>query len=328
MRGTKRQAWCEGGEKLAPEPLCGVGIDRCIGELATRQHGVVDIDQLRELGLAAGGLDGRVAAGRLHRIHHGVYAVGHPVLTREGVWMAAVLAAGEGAVLSHASAAALWDIRPSLRPRVHVTAPTYTGRKPRRGVATHRSVTLTPEQRDVRSGIPVTSVARTLFDIAVGAGATTGTLERAIHAAVTAGIFDLGAVVRILDERPRRAGSRAMRACLGLGIAETRSDLEARFLDLCVAHGIERPRVNTVVGEMEVDFLWPRALLVVETDGYRYHGDRAAFERDRSRDATLALMGYSVLRFSYRQVSDEAPVVADTICSLLRRGAASPLYAG
>jgi very-short-patch-repair endonuclease len=152
--------------------------DQLIARIVARQHGVVTSAQLLEAGLSAPGVTRRVAAGRLHRIHRGVYALGNPNLTREGHWRAAVLACGEGAVLSHESAAALWKLSPTSPAVVHITIPGSNGRRKRRGIVIHRSTTLTPADTTIHRGIPVTTVARTLRDLGYGPERTRSELER------------------------------------------------------------------------------------------------------------------------------------------------------
>jgi very-short-patch-repair endonuclease len=247
--------------------------DQVIAHIARRQHGVISTQQLTRIGLDDSAIARRVQAGRLHRIHRGVYAVGHPSLTREGRWMAAVLAC-KRAVLSHVSAAALWGIFPTCPPFVHVTVPGISGRKKRPGIVIHRSRTLGPAETTRRWGIPVTTHARTLRD-------------------------------------------------LGYGPERTRSDLERDFLRLCRRHRIPKPEVNVRVGPYEVDFLWRAARLVIEADSWGYHSNRAAFESDRARDVELTRRGFTVLRFTYRQVITGPETVATSIRAELRRALAA-----
>lgn len=229
--------------------------------------------------------------------------------------MAAVLAQGPEAVLSHRTAADHWGIRPSASARVEVTIPSYAGRKSRDAIVVHRSRTLGCVEVTVHDRIPTTRVARTLLDIAALVGPAS--LERAIELAETLRLFDLREVVAALDAHPGKAGNRALKAALGHEPTITRSELEARFLDLCASHGIPRPSVNVRVGPYEVDFLWPEQRLIVETDGHRYHGSRMAIERDHVRDVRLMAAGYRVTRFTYRQVMREPAQVARALLSLL-----------
>ncbi len=292
--------------------------DRLIAELAAGQHGVVSLEHLRATGLGRGAIAHRIAEGRLHRIHRGVYAVGHRLLTREGRWRAATLACPE-AVLSDGDAAAVWDLRPpSEQPVVHVTLATRAGRKQRDGMRIHRRA-LADDERVQHRGLPVTTVARTILDLAETLRPPA--LARAIERADALALFDLRALDQTLVRHPNRRSARNLAAVLQTyrDATCTRSDLEAVFLALCDDNGLPRPTTNTLVQGKEVDFLWRAQRLVVETDGHRDHATRAAFERDRARDATLTVAGYRVVRFTHRQVTREPRVVAGTLASLLSR---------
>jgi hypothetical protein len=292
--------------------------DARIARLAHVQHGVVDLDQLRDAGLGLGAINFRVRAGRLHRLHRGVFAVGHTRLSREGRWMAALLATGEGAVLSHVSAATLWELRPTGAASIHVTVPTYAGRARRAGVVVHRSRTLGAADLDRRDGIALTSVARTLVDLA--GMLAPGPLERAVERSLELRLFDLARVRAAIDARPTSRGAGALARVVAAVHDEptlTRSELEALMRDLCAAHGIEPPAVNARVEGYEVDFLWRSQRLIVETDGHASHGTRMAFERDRARDARLTMLGYRVVRFTHRQLVREPDVVVATLLALL-----------
>jgi Transcriptional regulator, AbiEi antitoxin/Protein of unknown function (DUF559) len=269
-----------------------------VARLAARQHGVVSIAQLRAAGIGANAVTRWVRRGRLHRVHRGVYAVGHAGLSIEGWWMAAVLACGEGAVLSHAAAAALWGLLGPVRGAIDVSVPTSAGRAHRGGIRVHRCATLAregasqgpgrarvPPAATVRRGIPVTSVPRTLEDLR---GAVPARLHRrAIRQAELAG-FALGAA---------SGGDR------------TRSDLERDFLAFCWTHDIPRPEVNARIGRWKVDFLWREARLVVETDSYRYHRGSVAFEDDHARDLGLRRLGFTVRRYTGAQIRNRPTVV-------------------
>lgn len=295
--------------------------DALIARLAERQHGVVSLAQLRGAGLSIGAINSRVRAGRLHRLHRGVFAVGHRRLTRAGHWMAAVLALGDGAVLSHVSAAALWELRPSSATAIHVTVPTAAGHRHRDGIVVHRSCTLGPADADQHDAIAVTSPARTLLDLAGMVSA--GPLERAVERSLALRLFDLHAVDAVIAANRRRRGAAALSRIITEIHHEptlTRSDLEGMMRDLCDAHGIARPAVNALVAGVEVDFHWPAQRLIVETDGHEDHGTRTAFERDRAKDAYLMLHGYRVVRFTYRQVVHGAAAVGETLRALLAAG--------
>jgi very-short-patch-repair endonuclease len=270
------------------------GPDARISELAGRQHGVIATPQLIQLGVSKSSIGDRVAAKRLHRIHRGVYAVGHTRLSNEGRWMAAVLACGDCAVLSHRSAAALWGIRRPRNGAIEITVPRTTGMKTRAGIALHRSTTLIATSCSRRLGIPVTTPARTLADL------------------------------RPLLSPAQFASAVREAEFLGLPTADaapaepTRTELEDLFIALCRRHRLPKPAANVKLDRYEVDFLWPDARLIAEVDGWESHRMRSAFEEDRARDARLAVLGYEVVRFTWRQVTDDAAGVAKTIRALLR----------
>jgi hypothetical protein len=291
--------------------------DLLVAQRAARQHGIVSRRQLIAAGLSRHAIDHRVASGLLHRVHRGVYAVGHPPLTREAWWMAAVLACGDGAALSHASAAALWELRPSAAVWIDVTVATRAGRATRDGIRVHRSGTLAAADITEHRGIPVTSVARTLLDIAGVLPAAA--LARALERTEVLRRFDLRSTRAVIDAHPASRGAKRLTAALELYRDDemTRSDLEAFFRTLCADHDVPRPLVNAVIEGEEVDFLWRRERLVVETDGRETHLTRAAFERDRAKDAKLTLAGYRVVRFTYRQVEHQRDATGATLLALL-----------
>jgi hypothetical protein len=296
---------------------------RALAALAERQHGVVSLAQLQALGLGPSAVRNRVARGVLHRVHQGVYAVGHPLLSARGRWMAAVLACGPGAVLSHRSAAMLWGLHEAATAQVDVTSPGRAGRG-RRGIAAHSAATL--DRRDVTAvdRIPCTTVARTLLDLAELLDRPG--LERACERAERLGLFDGRAVEEVLARATGRSGSAALAAVLEAWrpeVLRTRSELERRFLGLCSAADVPRPEPNAWIplpggGAIEVDFLWRGAGLVVETDGHCFHGTRRAFEDDRRRDQRLLVAGFTVARFTWRQVLERPREVAATVRRLLR----------
>ena len=288
-------------------------IDRWISRLADRQHGVVAWFQLRDAGISRGAVDSRLARGLLHIVHRGVYAVGHRVMTLEGRRMAAVLAHGPSAVLSHRPAAEHWGmLPPSFSPVMHVTVPGRGARKTRPGIAVHRVPAV---EADVHDGIPITTLPWTLLDLA--GAANPRLLARAIEGAERARLRDLNALEPILaDARP---GVRALRTALATyDDAPTASELERRFLELCAEYDIPRPHVNQwVLGRFQVDFLWPRERLIVETDGMAWHATSAARARDHERDADLALAGFYTQRFNWHQVTQKSPSTAALVLQLL-----------
>jgi Protein of unknown function (DUF559)/Transcriptional regulator, AbiEi antitoxin len=292
--------------------------DRRVAEIATRQRGLISSEQLLALGLGYDGIEDWVRRGRLHRVHRGVYAVGHAWLSIEARWLAAVLACGPSAVLSHRAAASLWGLRASLLPRVEVSVPRGHGRRTREGILVHRTRTLRPVDVTVRDGIAVTTVARTLVDLAEVVPMRS--LERAADQAETERRFDLRAVEDVIAANPRRIGCARVRRLLdehAIGSTLTRSGLEERMLEICRRAGIERPAVNARVADLEVDFLWMRRRLVAEADSRRDHATRRAFERDRERDAILLTTGFRVVRFTERRIVAEPAEVAATLRRLL-----------
>jgi very-short-patch-repair endonuclease len=252
--------------------------------------------QLVEAGLSEAGIARRVENGRLHRIHRGVYAIGHFGLSIEGHWMAAVLTCGEDAVLSHRSAAQLWGLLNPKGGPVDVSIPRTPGRSRRVGIRLHRCQSLAPNLIARRRNIPVTTPARTIAD-----------LRRAMSPA------ELRRVVRQAEVFGLPLGPDAVHD-------GTRSELEHRFLALCRRQRLPPPAVNIRVGELLVDFAWPDRELIVETDGYRFHRGRAAFENDRARDLQLRELGYDVIRLTYRQVIDQPEQVATVLRKALSRG--------
>ncbi len=230
--------------------------------------------------------------------------------------MAGVLALGSGAVLSHRSAAALSGLRPSSRVDVEVIAPRTRGGRP--GITLHRVRTLHHDDRTVRQGIPVTTVARTLLDLADVLHHDD--LERAFDAAERLGVLDLRSLRVLLRRSPGRRGTRPLSDLIAQqrpAVTDTRSDLERRFLAVCRDAHLPPPLVNVLVAGLEVDVLWAGQRLVVELDGHAFHHTRAAFERDRVRDATLALAGYRVLRVTQRRLGNEPQAIIATIRALL-----------
>ena len=251
----------------------------------------------------------------MHRVHRGVYAVGHPVLTVNGRRMAAVLAGGPGAVLSHASAAALWGIRPTSATRIDVTVRSAGGRAKRPGLRIHRTPTLRADEITEHQAIRVTTPARTLLDLA--ATLPRRALERALDEAEIHELYDLASLDAMARTHAGERGARHLRRALDEDGDPTLTDseLEELMLALCEEHGLERPEPQAWVAGLRVDFLFAASRLVVETDGYRYHRTRRAFERDRERDAILARAGYRTLRFTHRQLTREPAMVAATLRS-------------
>jgi very-short-patch-repair endonuclease len=282
--------------------------------LADRQYGVVAREQLRAIGMSDTEIRNAIRRGRLRRMHRAVYAVGHRALRAEGHWLAAVLAGGPGTALSHRSAAALWELCRSDRGRIDIIVCTRRG-DPDPALDVHRPRRLDAADVTSHKGIAVTTVARTLADLAGVVGDPV--LARAVAQAEVLGLYDHGALCDVLNRSNGRRGARALRAAIDTSPTFTRSELEGRFLRMCAKHGLPKPLVNVVVCGHEVDFFWPAARLIVETDGHTYHGTRHAFETDRVRDAELTVAGYRVIRITYRRLRTDPAGVAATIRALV-----------
>lgn len=297
------------------------GANEAIADLAERQHGVVSRRQLRGLGLSESRIRGRVDRKLLVPVHRGVYSIGHSGIAVEGRWMAAVLAAGPGAVLSHRSAGRLWRLlRPGGRP-MEVTR--RTGWRAPAGVVTHRA-SLPDDERTVVDGIPVTGVSRTLLDLA--AVLARRQLERALNEAEVLRLTDPLSLPDLLERYPRRRGTAVLRAILAEEAAlsgPTRNGFEERFVALVDAHGLTRPRLNAdlvVRGRhINVDCLWRDVRLIVELDGGAVHRTARAFEADRERDRILGADGWHVLRVTWRQLRDDPDAVVNDVRRVLRR---------
>jgi hypothetical protein len=272
-----------------------------MAELAARQHGVVSRRQLRGPGMSDSAVQHRVAVRRLRRVHAGVYAVGSQPLASLGRYLAAVLACGDGAVLSHRSAAALWDLRPSWSRRLEVTQPSRNGRR-HAAITTHYTRSLPSSEITTRDGIPCTTPARTLVDLAAVAHARE--LERALEQAVALGLFDGVALAVVLRESRGRRGVARLRRLVGAlrdMPAPVRSELERRFLALVRRARLPVPLVNARLGGHEVDFHWPQLRLgwrqvVDEPEGVtallRRHGQlvHAHGQPERQRDPAVHLL--------------------------------------
>jgi len=277
---------------------------------------VVSVRQLRAVGITEDSIRARVIAGRLHRGHRGVYAVGAPIQLPEARWMAAVLALGRGphghggtvldhwgAAVSHRSAAAVWELLPVAQAFPDVVVAGNGGRARHAGIRVHRSRSLVPADVTLRHGIPVTSPVRTIAD-----------LRRAASAGVVGAIS-----ARELRTAIRQANVIGLRIGDEDAADRTRSDLERDFLAICSRHRLPRPEVNVPIGPYLVDFLWREERLVVETDSYRYHRGKVTFQDDRQRELELMRFGYDVLRLSEAQIDEESKDVAEVLGAELRK---------
>lgn len=291
--------------------------ERELARLADRQHGVVGRGQLLTLGFGDEAIKLRLDAMRLHALHREVFAVGHARLGEAGRRRAAVLAYGDTALLSHRSAAALWGLTRQRSPLIDITAATgRQGVRRREGIFIHRG-RIHPEDRTSRGGIPVTTVARTLFDLAEFASFKR--LESAWEEADRLNLLELRAVERVCERGYGRRALRPIRRLLAEARAPTitRSPLEGDFAAFCRARGLPTPSFNTTVLGFEVDALWPRQRLAVELDSWEFHSHRAAFERDRARDSALQAAGYRVIRVTHRRIHQERDTLENEIRSLL-----------
>jgi very-short-patch-repair endonuclease len=288
-----------------------------VWRLAARQHGVVARRQLLELGLSAQAIQHRISKGRLHRLDRGVYAVGRPELERRGRWMAAVLACGPRAVLSHGSAADLWGIERERRGSTEVSVPVSSVRR-RRGILAYRRPNLTAADVVVNDGIPVTTVVRTLVDIA--ASLPRGALERAVNEADRLGLIDPETLFDALEPHSGKRGVGPLRSMLGERTFRlTDSELERRFLRVVADASLPTPLTRRRLNGFRVDFFWPDLGLVVETDGLRYHRTPAQQARDRVRDQAHTAAGLTPLRFTHAQVRFEPEHVRATLLPVARR---------
>jgi very-short-patch-repair endonuclease len=272
--------------------LCSTG-DARIGAIAGRQHGIVTVEQLRGAGIDKYGVRDRVRAGRLHRLHRGVYAVGHRSLSWRGRWLAAVLAAGDGAALSHTSAAALWEFLRPIQGPAHVTVAAAARRKLRPGLQIHRSRTLGRADVTRRHGIAVTTPARTIEDIR-------------------------GAVEPRLFRRALRQAELTGHRVPHLSVTRrSRSDLELLFLALCDDRGLPRPLVNYRVHGYRVDFFFVDHRLAVETDSWTYHRGSVAFEDDHTRELELRANQIEIRRYTGDQIEGARDAVAADLRTVL-----------
>jgi very-short-patch-repair endonuclease len=287
---------------------------REVARLAQRQHGVMSRRQLLALGHSGSAIGRMVGAGRLHAVHRGVYAVGHSRLSAHGRCIAAVLACGSGALLSHFAASWLWGLWGAAPGRIDVTVSTRG--HSRASIHVHHSSAIADEDRAIQDGIPVTALPRTLIDLAEVAPRR---LPRAIERAEQLRLFDLREVDRMLYRCRGHHG----RGELAGAIAEyrepvfTRSELERRFFTLVRRAGLPQPSVNTFVAGFELDVFWEAERLCVELDTYEFHGGRLAFERDRVRDEELKLAGIECLRITGRRLDREPDSVIKRLGHLL-----------
>lgn len=290
--------------------------ERQIRALAERQQGVVARRQLAALGLGRGAIDARVRIGHLRVLHRGIYAMGHGPLSLRGRWLAAVLACGDRAVLSHRSAACLWGLVRPRRGQIEVTNP--QGSRGPADIRLHRSK-LTSDERTVEAKIPITTVARTLLDLAEVLDEDG--LRRAFEEADRLKLLRLPALEQVCARAGKRKGLVALRRLIGAAREPVfaRSPLENHFAEFYREHlaDLPAPLTNVSILDHEVDAYWPGHRLVVEMDSWEFHHQRAAFEHDRARDAAMQTAGYRVIRLTHRQLETEAPRITTQLRQLL-----------
>jgi hypothetical protein len=304
-------------------PLHGASPDnergRRVARVAGAQWGVVSAAELEDCGLGPRAIAGWVAAGHLHRLHVGVYAVGHSEVPIEGRFLAAVMACGVDAVLSHRSASAHLGLTKWEGLRVEVTVPDTTPRG-HQGVLAHRSLRLGAEDITRHRGIPVTTAARTLVDLASVLGRRQ--LRRAVREAQALRLASIPQILAALERAGRRRGCRALREIVATGPAPTRTVLEDVVLDLILGGGLAHPEVNApmVVGGRRVvpDYRWPEQRLVVEADSRTWHDHKLAREDDAERQAILEAHGERVVRVTWEQAIARP---AETLARLRAAGA-------
>ncbi len=297
------------------------GFDLWIAEIAERQHGVIGRSQLVEQGLGEDAIEYRLRAGRLHRLCPGAYAVGHRMLSREARWMAVVLAAGPSAVLSHRSAAALWRIRDPGGGPIEITSPRKTRS---RGEIRRHCARLPPDEVTVQDGIRVTTVPRTIFDLA--AVSRPEAVESALRQAEYLRLYDSLSLEDLIGRYPGHRGNRVARAALASlreAPGELHSRLEERFLAFLDAHQLPRPHLNAWLEAQgrryKVDCLWPVQRQIAELDSWQAHGTRSAFQADKSRDRRLRVAGYLTTRITRHQLDNETAELAADLRTLLTR---------
>jgi hypothetical protein len=281
-----------------------------MSRVADRQYGHVTRGQLLELGLPSQTIARWVTNGRLTRVHAGVYALGRPQQGALPRAMAAVLACGDRAVLSHDSAAALWGIR--QWPRTPEVTCALERRRP--GIRSHRTQTLATRDVRRRHGIRVTSPARTVLDIQ----------DRLTDAQLIRAVNDLRIAKHLKQTELERliAASPRVKALIDPGERPTRSPMEDEFLAFCARYGLPRPKVNVILHGHEVDALFPEEKVIAEIDGWHYHKDHESFESDRDKDADLAQYGYLTVRVTSTRMRDTPEHEAERLHKTLkdRRG--------
>lgn len=284
--------------------------------IASAQSGMVHRRQVIGLGITRGSIEHRLAAGSLHRVLPAVYAVGHTGVDRTAWMIAALLYARRDCVISHATAAALWEL---VAEEPQMVALTVAARRVRQvdGVRIHEVADLDARDVRFRYGLPVTAPARTLIDLA--ATASDAALERALNEARLTQRLTDAQLSAALDRCPGRTGTARVRALLRSerGPAVTRSDAERLLRGLVDGGRLPAPQYNVWVLGHLVDAVWPDVRVVVEVDGYDVHARRRTFESDRRRDQRLTAAGYVVVRITWRQLTQEPMAVLASLAQAL-----------
>lgn len=295
---------------MREEPRSHLGV----AALAGRQYGVVSAAQMLELGLSKDQIFRDVASGRLHRVHRGVYAVGHDAIPRHGRCLAAVLSCGRGALLSHRSAAWLWGLTSRWQATADVTA--TAPREPRHMVKVHSAEAIQDEDRCVYERVPVTAIPRTLLDFAA---VDPSFLGAAVERAHRRALLDLDAIDRLLVRSRGFRGVARLRDEVEIYRVKafTRSRLERRFLSLVRRAEIPPPSMNLFIAGFELDAFWAVERFAVELDTYDYHGDPVAFEADRLRQEDLKLAGIEMTRITGARMDREPEAIAARLRRLL-----------
>jgi hypothetical protein len=294
--------------------------DQALADLAGRQHGVVSIRQLeQQLEFSHQAVARAVAAGRLHRLYRGVYAVGHTDLSLHGECLAAVLAVGPGSLLSYHSAGWLWGIWKGAPKPIHVTAFVPRHHVPPKGLIRHRARNWDAADQAIVEGIPVTTVARTILDLAWKLPADR--LRRVLERAEDLRLLDLDELRAVVERNRGHPGAKPLRSALaGYGPRIfTRSEFERRFVERLVAAGLPRPATGWNEVGHEIDVYWPERRFGIELDAFETHGTRDAFERDHDRDLDFALAGIETIRVSEHQFRREPDGIVARVATLLAR---------
>jgi very-short-patch-repair endonuclease len=288
-----------------------------LARVAEQHHGVVSARQLGRLGFSAAAVGRMSQARRLHRVHRGVYAVGHAKISDHGRCLAAVLACGRGAVLSHAAAGWLWGLLPACPARIDVTVPSHGQRHA--GIALHHSSTLLPEEWGRMARIPVTALARTLLDLAASVSARK--LWDVVERTERRGRLDFIEIDAMLLRRKGDRGAARLRRALEIyrDPVFSRARSERLFLALCKRAGLPRPKINTWVGKYEIDAYWETERFAVDVDGWEAHRTPRAFESDLLRQEEMKLAGIDSVHISARRIEHAPRQVGRRLAILLAR---------